>query len=347
MPSPANPSTPTRVSPAQQWLSRLTRISPKEAKFTLGIDIGSSSVKAVVLGPRRGNGVRPIVNRQVVPLAENQREDPAEAIKAVLGALQTPVRAAAMAVSGQWVIMRVVELPAMKANEMKQALPFEAQRHLPFNVQDVVLDGVVLGPSDEHKNWVLIVACKKELIERRLDSAKRAGLELLVLDIDAIAVANSFLAAPDAPTEGTRAVIDVGAQLANLVVFRGRIPYLVRDIPWGGDKLLRAVGEQLGLDPATASQRLLEDSPAPEFIQAVKLMSEALVTELQLSFDYFENRFGQPPEDILVTGGLSQSKAFMQALTGHFAQRVHPWAPVKDLPGQFTVAYGLALRAGG
>lgn len=346
MPSPATPTAAPRAKPAQQWLANLTRISPKEAKFTLGIDIGASAVKAMLLGPRRAGGLRPIINRQVVPLTDGQDVDPAEAVKAAVAALQTPVRSAAMAVSGQWVIMRVVELPAMKPEEMRQALPFEAQRHLPFNIQDVVIDGVVLGPSDEHKNWVLIVACKKELIERRLDCAKRAGLELAILDVDAIAVANSFLAAPDAPSEGTRAVIDVGAQLTNLVVFRGRIPYLVRDIPWGGDKLLRAVGEQQGMEPAAASQRLLEEAPPQEFVDAIKLMSEALVTELQLSFDYFENRFGQPPEDILVTGGLSQSKAFMQGLTGHFAQRVRAWAPVKDLPGQFTVAYGLAMRAG-
>ena len=347
MPSPIAPSAALRPKPAQQWLTRLIRISPKETRYALGIDIGASSVKAVLLGPRRAGGVRPIVNRQVVPLPEGSDADPAEAVKSAVAALQSPVRIAAMAVSGQWVIMRVVELPTMKAEEMKQALPFEAQRHLPFNVQDVVIDGVVLGPSDEHKNWVLIVACKKELIERRLDCAKRAGLELSVLDVDAIALANSFLAGPEgAPAEGTRALLDVGAQLSNLVVFRGRIPYLVRDIPWGSEKLLRAVAEQQGLEPAVASQRLLEASPPQEFVEAVKLMSEALVTELQLSFDYFENRFGQPPEDILVTGGLSQATAFMQALTSHFPQRVRGWSPAKDVPGQFSVAYGLALRAG-
>lgn len=345
MPGPATTPAAPRVNHAAQLFRRLTRIAPTEAKFALGIDIGSSSVKAIALGPRKSNGQRAILGKQVLPL-DGPDADPAEVVKQAITKLQPPVRTAAMAVSGQWVIMRIVELPAMKPDEMKQALPFEAQRHLPFNVQDVVIDGIVLGPSDERKNWVLIVACKKELIERRLDCAKRAGVDVTVLDVDAIALANSFLAASDAPAEGTRALINVGAQLTNLVVFRGRIPYLVRDIPWGGEKLIRAVAEQQGgADAAVISQHLLEEAPPAEFLDTVKLMTEALVTELQLSFDYFENRFGQPPEDILVTGGLSQSKAFMQAMAGHFPQRVKAWSPVKDLPGQFTVAYGLALRA--
>ena len=76
----------------------------------------------------------------------------------------------------------------------------------------------------------------------------------------------------------------------------------------------------------------------------MKLATEALVTELQLSFDYFENRFGQPPEAILASGGLSQSTAFLEALKSHLTQSVTSWTPEKALPSQFAVAYGLALR---
>jgi hypothetical protein len=77
---------------------------------------------------------------------------------------------------------------------------------------------------------------------------------------------------------------------------------------------------------------------------AVRLSTEALVTELQLSFDYFENRFGQPPEELFVSGGLGQSAGFHQGLKSHLTQPVNAWVPAPGLTGQFAVAHGLALR---
>ena len=85
-------------------------------------------------------------------------------------------------------------------------------------------------------------------------------------------------------------------------------------------------------------------SPSPELLSAMKLTTELLVTELQLSFDYFENRFGQPPEEMLLTGGVGQSAGFLNALKSHLTQAVTPWAPAAGVSGQFAVAYGLALR---
>jgi type IV pilus assembly protein PilM len=241
--------------------------------------------------------------------------------------------------------MRILEMLRMKPDEFKQALPFEAQRYLPFNIQEVVMDGAVLGPSDGNKVWVLLVACKKSLLERRVDWAKRAGLSADLIDVDALALANAFLAAATGEQlKGTRALIDVGGQLTNLVILRGGVPYLVRDIPWGGDKLTRNIAEQLGTDPEAVSQALAQGQPSAEMLNALKLSSAALASELQLSFDYFENRFNQPPEEILVTGGLSHSTPFLEGLKAHLAQAVTQWTPVQGLPPQFAVAYGLALR---
>jgi type IV pilus assembly protein PilM len=290
-------------------------------------------------------GPRPLIGQHVAPLQPGQDADASEALKAAVGALQLPLRTVALSVSGQWVIIRVVEMPTMKPVEMKQALPFEAQRYLPFPIQDVVIDGAVLGPADANKMWVLIVACKKELLDRRIDWAKRAGCEVALIDVDALALANSFLAQLNGRADaGTRALINVGAQLTNLVVFKGQAPYLVRDIPWGGDKLARGTADQLGAEVETVKKEFLQGQPSREIQEAMRLASESLSSELQLSFDYFENRFGQPPEDILVSGGMSLCPGFLEALKSHVTQTVNTWAPVSGLSGQYSVAYGLALR---
>lgn len=333
------------LQPATRLFKQLTTVQPT-AKVTIGVDIGSSAVKAVALGPRKGPGVRLILGQNLVPVPPGQETDPSETVKSSIGALQIPsTRLVNLSVSGQWVIMRIVEMPTMKPGETKQALPFEAQRYLPFNVQDVVIDGAVLGPANANKSWVLIVACKKELLERRIDWVRRAGYEVAVMDVDALALANAFTAKTNGQAGGrTQALVNVGAQLTSLVILRGPTPYLVRDIPWGGEKLIRGVAELMGVEIGVVSKELTQGSPSPELLKAMTVTSEALVTELQLSFDYFENQFGHPPEELLLSGGLGQSTGFLEALKSHLTQPVSAWAPLSGLSGQFAVAYGLALR---
>lgn len=342
MPQTLSNSPLARINNAVQGVLRLKPLNPK---VTVGIDIGTSAVKVVALGAHKGTGSRPVIGQNLIEFEGGPQADPAAAIREAVNALKLPVRTVNLSVSGQWVIMRIVELPKMKPDEMKHALPFEAQRYLPFNVQEVMLDGVVLGPSDANKVWVLIVACKKELIERRVELAKRAHIDVGIIDVDALALTNSFLESREGDkTEGTRAVVDLGAELTNLVVCRGNVPYLVRDIPWGGMKLVRAMAQQLGTEEATVRTQVVEGSPSPEIRGAMQVASESLMTELQLSFDYFENRFGSPPEELFVSGGLSHSGALIDSLKGHLAQTVTPWTPAPGLTGQYAVAYGLAMR---
>ena len=335
---------PHVLETTKQLFRRLTTIPSREPRISVGLDVGSSSIKVVALGARKGAGPRPLLGHQLVPLETGQDADASDPIRTAMTRLSVAHRAVNLSVSGQWVIMRIVEMPTMKPTEMHQALPFEAQRYLPFNIQDVVIDGVVLGPADANKTWVLIVACKRELLDRRIDWAKRAGVEVALIDVDALALVNAFLASGQR-TEGTRTLVNVGAQLTNLVIFQGAIPYLVRDIPWGGDKLFRNVAEQMGAEVNDVQRELTQGAPNPDLLGAVKLASEALVTELQLSFDYFENRFGQPPEEVLVSGGMSQSGPFLEAMKSLLTQNVAAWMPAPDLSGQFAVAYGLALRS--
>jgi len=333
------------LAPLGKLFQRLARVSPKEPKITIGVDIGSAAVKVVALGPRRGGAARPILGQQLLALVPGQETDASDAVKSAVNALHAPLRTVNLSVSGQWVVMRVVEMPTMKPDEMKQALPFEAQRYLPFNVQDVVIDGAVLGPSDANKSWVLIVACKKDLLQRRIDCVKRAGLEAALIDVDALALANSLLAQGEGRLkDGTRALVNVGAQMTNLVVFKGAMPYLVRDIPWGGEKFIRTIADQAGQEAAAVAQELARGQLSREVLEAMTPTTESLVAELQLSFDYFENRFGHPPDEVLVTGGLSLCAGFIDAVKSHLTQTVSAWTPTAGLSGQFAVAYGLALR---
>lgn len=332
--------------PVASFLRRLVAIRPQEVKLTVGLDLGSASIKCVALGARKGAGPRPIIGHSLVSLDAGEAGGAADAMRKAVSAAGVPAREVNLAVSGQWVIIRVLEMPHMGRFELQQALPFEAQRYLPFNLQDVMIDGVMLGPSDtNNKMWVLIVACKKELIERRMDWAKEAGMGIALLDVDALALANAFMVSAAAGAHNTCALLNLGSQLTNLVIFQGQTPYLVRDIPWGAEKLMRNAADQLGVELEAARKALDHAEPSTEVLGTLRICTETLVTELQLSFDYFENRFGQPPEKVLVSGGLGQCGSVIKVLSNQLTQPVASWSPVEELSGQYAVAYGLALRA--
>ncbi len=329
-----------------KFLKHLTTVRPTEPKLTIGVDIGSSEVKVVGLGRRRGLGSRTLIGQSRESLGEQPESHAGEAIKRALSSLGLPPGPVSLAVSGQWVMMRVVEMPKLAPDELAQALPFEAQRYVPFNIQDVVLDGAVLGPAEANKLWVLFVVCKRELLERRIGWIRQAGCEPAVIDVDALALANAFVEqAGSKRLSGTNALINVGTQWTNLVVLKAEAPFLVRDIPWGAVKLVRHMAEQLGREEQAILSQLKANPVPTEIVEAMRVSCEALAVELQLSFDFFESHFGPPPDQILVSGGLSQFPGFVEGLKTHLTQPLATWAPGLGLTGEFAVAYGLALRS--
>ena len=329
---------------ATHLFRRLAVVKHKEPKLTVGLDIGSSAVKMVVLGARKAFGARPVVGSCSVPV-DGAEAKVSSAIKQAAQELRLSTKSVTLSVSGQWVIIRVVEMPKLSPDELRQALPIEAQRHLPFAVQDVVLDGAILGPADASKMWVLLVACKRELLERRLSWVTAAGLVPVCVDVDAVAVANAFVETNGIKRPKTYAVMEIGAQRSSVIVFRSDTPYLIREFPVGGAKLIHRMSEQMGreVDAIAASLRSSEPLPA-DVGAALKSACEALTTELQLSFDFFESRFGPPPEQLYVTGGFVRYAAVLDALKSQVSQSLSVWEAQPKLSPEFSVAYGLALR---
>lgn len=341
------PSFPKPFQQGWQMVKRLIAIQPKEAKLTVGLDVGSSVVKALALGPHKALGARRMLGQQAVAAADGSEATIPDLIRQAVGGLRVPhVRGVTVGVSGQWVIMRVVEMPVLTPEEFRQALPYEAQRSLPFNIQDVVLDGTILASSGG-KMWVLVVACKRDVLERRLEWVRQAGLDVITVDVDTLALVNAFLEQADhASSSATPALINIGAQWTNLAVLKSGVPYLVRDIPWGAEKYLQDIAHRVGLDqPAVLAQCTQPALPEPQVLEAFTAGCEPLIEELQLSFDFFESHFGPSPNQLILSGGLSQSAGFLEALKRHLTQPLTSWPFSQRVPNQFAVAYGLALRA--
>ena len=140
----ASVSAETLINPIKAVADRLLSRSGSDRQPSVGLDIGTASVKAVALGAQG----RPQEREVLQHAALQTSNDPAElskTIRSLLEQLKVSVRHVTIGVSGQAVSMRVVQLPMMDKREIKQAIPFEAQRYLPFPVRDLILDAQPLG----------------------------------------------------------------------------------------------------------------------------------------------------------------------------------------------------------
>ncbi|MDD4879669.1 MAG: pilus assembly protein PilM, partial [Candidatus Omnitrophica bacterium] len=135
----------------------------------VGIDIGTSSVKVLSLSRQKTDGSQ--LDFFAVQAIEGERSKAAvvEAVKRAVASSETKVQGVTISVSGQGIVVRQVLFPKMSEGELKSALQFEAEKHIPFNINEVYIDAHVIDQNAEDgKMKVLIVASKKDLVEEYL-----------------------------------------------------------------------------------------------------------------------------------------------------------------------------------
>jgi type IV pilus assembly protein PilM len=166
----------------------------------VGLDIGASSVKAVQI--KRSRGANELVRLGVAPLHPETIVDGVimdsgtviSAIQQIFTENQIKTKDVVVAVSGHSVIVKKVRITKMKPEELEEAIPFEAEQYVPYAIEDVNLDFQVLGNTDPGAPDmdVLLVAVKKDIINDYLSIISTAGLNAVVVDVDAFALENAF-----------------------------------------------------------------------------------------------------------------------------------------------------------
>jgi type IV pilus assembly protein PilM len=236
------------------------------ATLTVGIDIGTSSVKAVAL-KRAGHGFAlKAVGQADIRRAEFHPDETPQALaEAVLRALERVSRdgsfsrkPCAFSVCGPRVAPRLFKFPYIPPKEVDAAIRFEAENIIPFDLSQAALDFVVFGESEEDGKAMLeglVVAVQKEEIDKRYVQLKSAGFEPVVLDIDTLALANAYVNTEDVGDNETVALLNIGARFTNLTIMHGPDRAYVRDIATAGDMVSRAISEIYGLDLAQAEKR--------------------------------------------------------------------------------------------
>src|SRR5215471_1084606 len=171
-----------------------------KSKPLVGLDIGSSGVKAVELTKVKkgyeltGLAYEPLGPDAVVDGAIMDARAVAESIKRMTGKFKP--KTVATGVSGHSVIVKRVVVPAASKEEVEASIQFDAEQYIPFDITEVNLDYQVVGPgvtaAEEAGMEVVLVAAKKDKIQNHTNVISLAGQNPDVVDIDAFALQNVF-----------------------------------------------------------------------------------------------------------------------------------------------------------
>jgi type IV pilus assembly protein PilM len=342
----------------------------KKSRQLVGLDIGSSSIKAVELKATKAGyelvsfGTETMAPDTVVDGAIMDAPQVANAISKIFDAQRIKTKNVATAVSGHSVIVKRVPLPLMTEDELYDRIPSEASQHIPFDIADVNLSYQLLEAMDSQMD-VLLVAVKKDKILNHTNVLAQAGKTPVVVDIDAFALQNCFEVNYEPDAGQTVALLNVGASVMNINIVRGGIPLFTRDVSVGGNHYTDALQKELDLSFEDA-ERLKRGDSLPSVTdeqkqQILRSVSDILTLEIQKTFDFFRaTASGESIQRIVVAGGTARVPGLVDLLREEFAMPVEELNPfrkvlinpgrhsddqIREMSPRLAIAVGLALRS--
>ncbi len=341
-------------------------------KSLVGLDIGSSSVKAVELNKKSGGlqlvslgfeNLQPdtVVDGQIMEL-----NNVSNVITSIFKDHQIKTNRVAAGVSGHSVIVKNIVLPQMSEEELQESFSWHAEEHIPFDIADVNLDYQITGNSADAVH-VLMAACKSEKIANLKQAIQLAGKQPILIDIDAFALQNCY-EVNYLPQEGeVVALLNIGAATMNINILNGSRSIFTRDASVGGSQYTNLLQKELGLtfEQAEATKRGM---PLPDGVESkpiepiIETVSDILALEVRKTMDFYRatSKDGASSiQKILLAGGGSKLPGLADYLNQRFEIPVEVFDPfrqiqvdgkkfdpdyMREIVPEMAVAVGLALR---
>lgn len=343
-----------------------------KGKNVLGLDIGSSAVKACLFKETKGTlhlqafDTQPLPPEAIVDGALMDSDAVIDAITQVIKRNKIRVRETALSVSGYSVIIKKIPLPQMSRDELEQSIQWEAEQYIPFDINDVYLAVEVLDQASQPGQMdVLLVAAKKELINDYVTVVKEANLNPLIVDVDAFCLQNMFEVNYGEVPGQTIVLLDIGASTININVVSDGVTVFTRDISMGGNQFTEEIQKQLNITYEEAETYKkgggATDAVIPHEVEKViQQVADSLAGEIQRSLDFYaatsaDNNISR----IYLSGGTGNIPSLGRIIgktSGVTVELVNPFRNIVADPKVFNPQYlesvgpvaavsvGLALR---
>jgi type IV pilus assembly protein PilM len=341
-------------------------------KSLVGLDIGSSAIKAIELKPTGKGyrvsaiGVAPVPPDSIVDGAIIDSAAVTAAVRRVLANKAFRCKEVAASLSGNAVIVKKINLPQMTEQELAESIYWEAEQYIPFDIQDVNLDYEISDrDSGQGTMGVLLVAAKKDKITDYTNVITQAGRTAAVVDVDAFALQNAYEANYGFEPGRVVVLLNAGASAINVNIVSGLQSVFTRDVSLGGNAFTEAVQKELGLPFETAEQLKRGQHPDAALYDDAKAVLRAMtdnaLLEVEKTFDFFKaTALNDQIDRIVLSGGSSRVEGFAEALHERFGAAVERFDPFRqvsfdgkrlgasadEMAPVAAVALGLALRRG-
>jgi len=313
-------------------------------KGVIGLDIGSSSIKLVELGESKGRykllnlGMSPLPPEAIVDGALMDSVTIIETIRGLIKSTKVKTKDVITSVSGHSVIVKKISLPTMSEAELEESIHWEAERYIPFDINDVNLDFQIFGasPSSPELMDVVLVAVKKDIINDYVSVIIEAGLNPVIIDVDAFAIENMFSVNYEVEKDETVALVDVGASITNMNILKNNMTAFTRDIFKGGNQITEEIQKQLHIDYEEAEKikvgSKLDPASSPIVQEVLREASESLAVEIGNSIDFYQSTTTyEKISKLYLSGGSSKIREFDIVLQQHIGIPVEIVNPFKNI----------------
>lgn len=338
-----------------------------------GLDIGSSSVKAVELNGKVNKlnlvnlGFENLPNDTVVDGQIMELNAVSEVIQNVCNSNQIKRNEVITSVSGHSVIIKNIVLPKMSREELEESIDWHAEEHIPYDLSEVSLDYHV-GAEDEEAMEIVIAACKQERLDNLKQAVRLAGKNPVVIDVDTFALQNCYEINYQPDESQVVTLLNIGASTMNVNIVQGTQSLFTRDITVGGSQFTDILQRSLGysFEEAEAVKRgatdVVENVEETAIQPLMENVTETVAMEIQKTFDFYRATTEEDEinvEKILLSGGGSKLSGLRKDLQEKLELDVEVLDPFRqinvdkrkfdpdylnEIMPEMAVAVGLAIR---
>ncbi len=350
-----------------------------KTKELVGLDIGSSSVKAVELRSKKKGGeelyelakigLEFLPRDAIIEGMIMDTEAVAETIKMIFDENKITNKNVAISVSGSSVIIKKISLPSMETEELAESIIWEAKHNIPYPYEETNVDYAILKPPmyAEEKNLdILLVAAKKDKISNYSNAVFQARKNLQAIEVDTFALQNCFeINYPEFYKTKTVAIINLGSTTTNIIIVEKENPQLFRDLSIGGFFITENLRKDLGISSDDAEKALkgipLRDFAPEQMESTLTANIDHLLEEIEKTFSFYETGEEREKkiEKILLSGGLANLRELPRYFEQKFKTETEIFNPFRnimynekkfesvyfqEMAALFGVATGLASR---
>ena len=336
----------------------------------IGIDVGPSSIKFVELKARSGQSYE-VTRLGHVPVAADlmnnnivtQPQVAAEAIQKHIMNFESADHRVAFSVPAPSVFTKKAKMQQMSQKDLSQNIEFEAASLIPHAISAVYLDYHVVGEAGKGQMEVMVVAVKKEVVDKLSEVMQRAGIEPGIADVEYFAVQNAFEVNYPEMAEKTVALVELGSKYAAINIVRDGVSLFCGEVNIGGSSISESLAEVFGLSIEEA-ERLKQMEPVGDermreaALDILEKNVEHLAGEINRQLNFFANAADLDGglDRIMLSGGAAHTRGLQEAVaqkTGIETAVLDPFRSIALAPSfadsiraraSFTVSVGLALR---